>query len=282
MKVPMYAGIALSTCAAGLWVLLPNTASKIEAAPARRVLRIGADSNNLPFTNERREGFENRIAGLLADELDADIQYVWKPQRRSFMREMLKEGQADIVIGVPADHPKLLTTKPYYRSSYVFVQREAAPFPISCFDDQRLKEARIGVHLAGRNGTPPAHALSARGLVSNLHSYALYGDPKEPSPAGQIVAAVAEDELDVAIIWGPIAGYFAKQYQPPLRVTPVSHDAPTLLPQLEFDIAVGVRNGDTGLRDEIDAALVRRKSAIQAILREFGVPRIEVPEAEAP
>jgi len=236
------------------------------------ILKIGADPNNLPFSNDRLEGFENKIAALLARELEAKLQYVWRAQRRGFFRETLKDGECDIVMGAPARFERALTTSAYYRSSYVFVSREEQKINLTSFDDPVLRSARIGVHLIGDDGfnTPPAHALAERGIITNLVGYTLYGDYAEPNPPARIVEAVAKGELDVAVIWGPFAGYFAKQESVPLKVNPVAGG--TNDPPLAFEIAIAVRNGKKELRDRLNEALKRRAPEIEKILSEYGIP----------
>ena len=181
----------------------------IVAAPAfGRDLRVCADPNNLPFSNEAREGFENRIVELIAQELDADVTYYWHAQRRGFLRETLKAGNCDVVPGLPSNLEGVRTTLPYYRSSYQFVVRSSDPLPRS-FNDPLLRERRVGVQLVGDDGwnTPPAHALARRGITDNIRGYTLYGDYREPSPPSRIVKAVADGEIDIAVAWGPLAGY---------------------------------------------------------------------------
>jgi mxaJ protein len=247
------------------------------AAPASaRELRVCADPNNLPFSNAAREGFENRIVDLLAQDLGAEISYTWWAQRRGFVRKTLKSGLCDLIPGVAAGMESLRTTAPYYRSTYVFVTREGGP-KVSSLDDPVLRDVTIGVQLVGNDGfnTPPAHALSRRGIVQNLRGYSLYGDYSEPSPPARIVKAVADGEVAVAVAWGPLAGYFAKRSDVPLRVTPVQPqvDGPQL--PMVFDISMGVRKEDEALRQEIDDALLRRRAEIAAILADYGVPRAD-------
>ncbi len=244
-------------------------------AEEERVIRVAADPNNLPFSNERLEGFENRIAEILGEELNARIDYMWWPQRRGFFRETVGSGRADVVIGVPAGFERVLTTRPYYTSSYVFVRRAEAA-QVTSFDDPALRRLRIGVQLAGDDGinTPPAHALANRGLVENIRGYTLFGDYAEDSPPSAIVKAVATGEVDVAVAWGPMAGYFAQRKQERLLVDPVEPcDCGTL--RFVFSIAVGVSRRNQALRDEIDAALIRRAADIERILNAYGVPRVD-------
>jgi mxaJ protein len=264
-------------CSAFRSALLVLTLLLVSGVEARE-LRICADPNNLPFSNEAREGFENRIVELIAQDLGATVAYTWWAQRRGFVRNTLKAGACDLVAATPSNVEMMKTTRPYYRSTYVFVTRADAAAPAS-LDDPLLREKTVGVQLVGDDGfnTPPAHALSRRGIVANLRGYSLYGDYSQPNPPARIVEAVATGRIDIALVWGPLAGYFAPRQGTPLRLAPVKpqFDGPRL--PMVFDISMGVRKEDVALRQEIDAALARRKSEIDAILAEYGVPRVEAP-----
>ena len=156
------------------------------AGGAERELRVCADPNNLPFSNEREEGFENRIAELVADELDAELSYTWWAQRRGFIRSTLGAGACDLVIGVPAGYELAETTDAYYRSAYVYVYRADRGLELHSMRDPRLRHLRIGVHLIGDDGVnpPPAHALGEQGIVDNVVGYMIYGDYRETESAG--------------------------------------------------------------------------------------------------
>jgi mxaJ protein len=253
--------------------------SSAQAAPApARALRVCADPNNLPFTNDRLEGFENRIAALVAREMRAEVRYTWWAQRRGFIRNTLEAGLCDLVIGLPAHFELALTTRPYYRSTYVFVARAGDRHRVTSFDDSALRRLRIGVQIIGDDysNAPPAHALAQRRITSNVVGYTVYGDYARPNPPARIVDAVANGEVDLAVAWGPLAGYFAARARVPLAVTPVSPqiDRPWL--PFVFDIAMGVRRGDTALKEELERILVRRRRDIEAILAEYHVPRIDL------
>jgi len=168
----------------------------------------------------------------------------------------------------------LKSTKPYYHSSYVFVTRPDLP-KITSLDDPALRTLKIGVHLIGDDGfnVPPAHALARRGIVENLRGYSLYGDYREQNPPARLIEAVADGEVDVAIAWGPLGGYFAARQTPALRVTPVAPALDGPLP-MTFAIAMGVRRDDEVLRQEIEAALARRRSDIDSILSRYHVPLV--------
>jgi quinoprotein dehydrogenase-associated probable ABC transporter substrate-binding protein len=241
------------------------------------VLRVCADPNNLPFSNERGEGFENKIAELLARDLNERLEYTWWAQRRGFFRSTLRAGVCDVVLGVPSSFELAATTAPYYRSTYVFVYRKDRGLNVHSFDDAVLRDVKVGVQLVGDDGanTPPAHALAARGVIDNVRGYTLYGDYKQPNPPARIVEAVAKGEVDVAVAWGPLAGYFARRERAPLAVVPVSpqFDLPFL--PFVYDISMGVRRGDEDLRQQLDDFLVRRHDEIQNILDDYGVPRAE-------
>ena len=246
-----------------------------EVPPRARVLRVCADPNNLPFSNEKEEGFENRIAEIVAGDLGARVEYTWWSQRRGFIRNTLRADLCDVVIGIPAGFDAVLPTRPYYRSTYVFVTREDSRLRVASLDDAALRRVRVGVHVIGDDyaNPPPAHALAARGVISNVVGYSIYGNYAQPDPPARLLDALVQGEVDVAIAWGPLGGAYARRAAVPLRVTPVP--APPDLPFLPFafDIAMGVRRGDGALRDELNAVLVRRHQEIDRVLDQFGVPR---------
>jgi len=239
------------------------------------ILRVAADPNNLPFSNERLEGFENRIVDLIAKELGAQVQYHWRAQRRGFFRETLKANEADLVMGVPADFERAAPTQPYYTSSYVFVTKKERALDLRNLDDAPLRKLKIGVQVIGDDGvnTPPAHALAARGIIDNVVGYSVYGDYSLPNPTARIIEGVANGEVDLAIAWGPLAGYFAPRQRVPLHLDPLmGHDDLSGM-QFTFGIGVGVRNDNPQLRDEVNAILAKRHTEIDRILDQFNVPR---------
>ena len=241
-----------------------------------RELRVCSDPNNLPFSNQKQEGFENRLAELIAGELKAKVRYTWWAERRGFLRSTLNAGLCDVMMGMPPGVGPVLTTQPYYRSTYVFVSRRARNFKISSFDDPILRRLKIGVQLVGDDyaNTPPVHALSRRGIVKNIVGFRVVGDYSEPNPPARIMDAVVADDVDVAIAWGPLAGYFAQRSRLPLELTPVwpAFDPPGL--RFVFDIALAVRKDDQKLKTELEQILTKRKPAIDSILDQYGVPRV--------
>lgn len=247
-------------------------ATRVSVAEAA-TLRVCAEPDNLPLSNASESGFENRIARLLADELGARLVYVWREQRRGFVRKTFGADACDVWIGVPVDDDRLLTTRPYYRSRYVFVNRADVRAPLTSFADARLATLRIGVQLIGSDlaATPAAIALARAGALDGVVGYPVYG---EGAAAARISADLAAGRLDAALVWGPQAGWFIDHAAAPLVVTPASAPAGFELP-FEFAIAVGVQKGDEALRSALDDALARRAGDIDAILDAYRVPRVD-------
>lgn len=257
-------------------VVQPLAPEKRVDARGRRELRVCADPNNLPFSNQAGEGFENRLAELIAREMGARVRYTWWAQRRGFVRNTLRAGDCDLVAGVPASLELVLATRPYYRSTYVFVYRRDADFDVRSFDDPVLKRLRIGVHLIGDDyaNVPPAHALSTRGIVGNVRGYMLYGDYSQPNPPARILDALAAGEIDVAVVWGPLAGYFAPRQRVAMEIVPVQPQVDVPFLPMVYDIAMGTRRDDPLLKAEVEQILQRRRAEVDAILDDYGVPRV--------
>jgi len=282
-----FAHLLLAGIAAGLIPLLAVAAPRLPAgstAPARTapsaepILTVCADPNNMPFSNRAGEGFENRIAELIAGDLRMQIRYVWWAQRRGYMRNTLTDARCDLWPGIAAGVDNVLTTRPYYRSTYVFVTRSSDRLSGLTLDDARLRSLSIGVQMVGNDAmnTPPAHAIARRGVIQNVHGFMLYGNYEKPNPAARIVQAVANGEVDVALAWGPLAGYFASRSTVPLRLEPVTPAVDAGIWRMTYDIAVGVRRNESQLRDQIDGILTNRKPQIDALLHTFGVPQLPI------
>ena len=240
-------------------------------------LRVCADPNNLPFSNSKGEGFENRIAQMIAKDFGTHVEYTWFAQRRGFVRNTLKANKCDVIIGVPTSFELAATTRPYYRSTYVFVTRRDRGLDIQSFDDPRLRRLKIGVQLVGDDGanSPPAHAFANRGIVTNVKGYTVYGDYSKKEPSRGIIDAVVRGEIDLAAVWGPTAGYFVSRSRVPLLARPV-------MPQIDlpylpfiFDMSMAVRRGDDALKERLDAELQSRSTEIASILRQYGIPRVD-------
>lgn len=241
-------------------------------AAQERKLRVCADPNNLPYSNEAREGIENRLAELIAHDMQAQVEYTWYAERRSFLKNSLGAGLCDVVMGVPQNLDNVATTRPYYTSTYVFVERQDRGLKIASLNDPRLEQLRIGIHLVSENYAPPAHLLATRGIAKQLIGYRLTGKADEANPPARLIEAVAHGDVDVAIVWGPFAGYFAKLQNVPLAITPVTPSAFMQIP-FNYAMAVAVRKGDDALRAEIEAALARNCKQIDALVMEYGIPK---------
>lgn len=244
----------------------------LATASNARVLRVCADPNNMPFSNEAGQGFENRIAELIARDLNAKLEFVWWPERKSFIKKSLNANLCDVVMGVPTSLDSVLATRPYYRSTYVFVTRSDRGLHVSALSDPRLSQWKIGIHVVGDDYAPPAHALARRGLSANLVGYGLFGAFGEPNPPAKLIDAVTHGDVDVAIVWGPFAGYFGNGEKQRLDITPVTPSMYLAVP-FTYDISAAVRLGDDALRNDVQRAFTDRCSAIQSLLVEYGVPK---------
>ena len=256
------------------WAAMSIACAAMAAGCApQKVLKVCADPNNLPFSNARGQGFENRLVGIIAKDLRARVEYTWWAQRRGFVRNTLKAETCDLWPGVATGVEMLQATRPYYRSTYVFVTRADRDLHIEGFDDPKLANLTIGVQMIGddASNTPPAHALATRGMTRNVRGYMLYGDYSRPNPPAEIVRAVDRGDIDVAVVWGPLAGYFARTSRHPLRLDQAPAQDGAAWP-MAFDISLGVRKDDKALRDELDRSLRRHAREIDKLLVDYGVP----------
>jgi mxaJ protein len=237
-------------------------------------LRVCADPENMPFTDRSLEGFDNKIADLIAHELGDSVSYAWWPSRRGYLRNTLNAGTCDLVIGVPVGFDPVATTKPYYRSTYYIVSRTDKKLDINSLDDPRLKKLRIGVNLLGEDytNTPPAHALSAHG-INGAGVVGFSGFYDQEHHPGEIIDSLAKGNIDVALVWGPVAGYFAKKSGVPMTLTPLPDSDSVDLP-FAYSVAIGTRRSDRELRSLVDDILVRKKPEIDKILMEYNVPTL--------
>lgn len=247
----------------------PNAAAAQNAeAVDHTSLRVCADANNLPFSNEKGEGFENKIADLLAADLGVPVRYTWFPDTVGFIRNTLGAHKCDLIMGTVAGNELLQNSNPYYRSTYAFVYRPDIE-PVTSMDDPRLQAAKIGVVA----GTPPATLLAQKGLLGNLHSYQLLVDTRFDSPGRQLVHDVATGEIDVGMLWGPIAGYFAKQETPPLGIAPLQTEQGPM--RIDFRITMGVRPNEPEWKRAINSLIRKKQADINKILLDYGVPLLD-------
>lgn len=257
------------------------------AAPARAqrpaplkpgLLRVCADMDNLPFSNQKSEGYENKIAELIANEWHSRLEYTWWPIRRGYYR-MLNGTYCDLVIESPVGVDQAGATKPYYRAGYMFLSRKGSGLEnINSLADPRLKKLKIGVNLfVSTDGehSPPEMALSRYGVVGNLVGYSVaFDDTTRPE---DIINGVAKKDVDLAIVWGPQAGYFVKKSSVPLVLTPLATDTDSATGYpMRYNIGMAVRRSDKAFRDSLQTLLDRKTPEIQGILKEYGVPFLPV------
>lgn len=238
------------------------------------ILRVCADPNNLPFSNQQGQGFENKLAELVAVNMNAKLQYTWWSERKSFAKKSFDANACDVVMGIPASMPDVLTTRPYYRSTYVFVSRQDRNPQIVSLTDARLKDLRIGMHVVGDDFAPPAFALARQGISQNIVGFSLFGQYGEANPPRKLIDAVENGDVDIAIVWGPFAGYFAQDAKIPLVITPVKPAVFLGIP-FTYDISAGVRTGNDALKDQLDRILQSQSAAVQQILASYGVPEVQ-------
>jgi len=228
-------------------------------------LRVCGDPDNLPFSNKKREGFENKIAEVIAKEVGAELTYYWWPHQRGLIRNTLRAGQCDVLISVPQGWEPVLWTRPYYRSGYVIVYPKAKGHKITSLDDPVLKQLKIGVYV----NSPPAETLAEKGIVKNMVGYNPL-DYQQDRP-GKIIEDLIAGEIDVAVVWGPVAGYYAKKLNASrLDIVPLQDGDPGN--PFSFEFSMGVREGNKALKAQLEEALSKRQAEIQKILEDYGVP----------
>lgn len=232
-------------------------------------LRVCAPPDELPFSNRAGEGFENRIAAILADELGATLGYDWAAFNSDLIDLHFAEGTCDVIMGVPDGFERGSNTLTYYQSPYVMVYRQDATFEIDDMDDPDLAHLAIGVQGLG---TPPHEALRHRGLLPQVTR--VYGGEEGEARLATLVTDVAAGVIDVGFTWGPVAGYYAPRAAAPLVVKPVepAFDLPSVFQYVPMTI--GVRRDDVAMRARLDRALIARWDDVQAVLEEYGVPRM--------
>lgn len=255
----IYTLIAFSTT----WA---HAASTNRQALTTTHLRVCADPNNLPFSNKAEEGFENKIIDLLAQNLGKEVRYTWFPQSIGFVRNTLRLRQCDVISGITTTSEKVQNTNPYYHSAYSIVHRQELTPPIVAMSDPRLKELKIGIVA----GTPPADILAANGLLDRIKPYQLLADTRRNAPAKDAILDVASGETDIAFVWGPIAGYFSKQMDVEMVVTPLLEE--NIRIRMNYRVSMAVRFNETDWKRTVNQALSEIQPQIDDILAEYGVP----------
>ena len=235
-----------------------------------KVLRVCADPRNLPFSNEKGEGFENKLAELFAEKLQKKLDYTFFPQATGFVRMTLSAHRCDVIMGFPQGDELVQGTNPYYRTAYALVAKPGSGLEdVASLNDERLK----GKHLGIIAGTPPATNMAVNGLMANAKPYPLMIDTRYDSSAGAMMKDLASGEIDAAILWGPMAGYYAKQANPPLHVTPLVNEKSG--PKLVYRIGLGVRSADQNWKRLLNRLIQENQPAINKILLDFGVPLLD-------
>ncbi len=248
------------------------------AAGDRQTLRVCADPNNLPFSNQAEQGLENQLARIIAHDLSVDLKYVWFSERKNFIKNSLGADLCDVVLGAPVDMDGALFTRQYYRSTYVTVAKADRGLKIESLYDPQLRDLRIGIHIVEDAYAPPGHLLASEGLSKQIVGYSLYGAYGEANPPARLLEAVAKDEIDLAIVWGPFAGYFAKKMRVRFAIHPVSPNRFQMIP-FTYAIGIAVRKGDVALQSALQKVLDNECQRIGELLKDYAFP---VPEEDAP
>jgi quinoprotein dehydrogenase-associated probable ABC transporter substrate-binding protein len=254
---------------ARLWAQGPAAEPSVELIDPQ-VLRVCADPHNLPFSNDKGEGFENKLAELMAAKLGKSVAYTWYPQSVGFVRNTLAAHRCDVIMGFPQGDDLVQNTNPYYRTAYALVFKAGSGLDrIETLEDARLKDKRIGIVA----GTPPATNIAVNGLMLKAKPYPLVVDTRVESSAEAMMKDLARGEIDAGVLWGPMAGYHAKQANPALSVVPLVKE--TSGPRLAYRITMGVRAADQNWKRALNRVIQENQPAINALLASFGVPLLD-------
>ena len=246
-----------------------NTDLSIELVDPK-VLRVCADPRNLPFSNQMGEGFENKLAELFAEKLQKKLDYMYFPQATGFVRMTLAAHRCDVIMGFPQGDELVQGTNPYYRTAYALVAKPGSGLEdVVSLGDNRLKGKRLGIVA----GTPPATNMAANGLMANAKPYRLMIDTRTDSSVGAMIKDLTSGEIDAGVLWGPMAGYYAKQANPSLHVTPLVKE--TSGPRLVYRIGMGIRPADQNWKRLLNRLIQENQPAINKILLDFGVPLLD-------
>jgi quinoprotein dehydrogenase-associated probable ABC transporter substrate-binding protein len=255
-------------------------AGAAHAAASQSELRVCANPNDLPFSNAQGQGFENKLADMVARDLGETVRYTWTDEHEHFIRKTLNAGKCDVLMGVPAGFDEVDTTQPYYTSGYVFVSREDRALHLSSMRDPRLHKLKIGMHVIGDDNTPPMEALSRQGITQNIVGYMIYQD-SQAKGRSRLIDDVAAGKVDIAAVWGPLAGYYAQHANAPLAVTPITDTTGFGPLVFQYAMAMGVRKGDEALKAHLNGVVARRGADIRNLLRRYRVPLMEAPARAA-
>ncbi len=262
------AGIGVAAALLLLPAVAGDAADQAEAVD-RTSFRVCSDPAALPFSNQKGEGFENKIAELFAAKLGVPLKYIWYPNTTGFLRNTLRVRRCDVVIGIVTGAELVQTTNPYYHSVYVMVTRKADNVIADTIEDPALKALKLGVIA----GSPPADLIAKSGLAAQVRPYDLFVDSRYEQPGKQMIEDLVNKEIDVGFLWGPIAGYYAAEQGDQLKVTPLVKEGKAT--RLDFLIAMGVRPGETKWKNDLNALIRDNKAAIDEIMRSYHVPLLD-------
>jgi quinoprotein dehydrogenase-associated probable ABC transporter substrate-binding protein len=235
-----------------------------------KLLRVCADPHNLPFSTDKGEGFENKLAELMAAQLGKGLAYAWYPQAPGFVRNTLAAYKCDVLMGIPQGDDLVQVTNPYYRTAYALVVKADSDLKgVDTISDPRLKGKRIGIVA----GTPPADNMAVNGLMANAKPYPLVVDTRVDSSAAAMMHDLAAGEIDAGILWGPMAGYYARSAGAEVAVVPLVKEKSG--PRLAYYIAMGVRFADQEWKRLLNRKIAENQDAINKLLRSFGVPLLD-------
>ncbi len=266
---PVRTVLVLAGLVAGAAAFMPPARAATTEIVDQTTLRVCADPGNLPYSNDKGEGFENKIAEVIAKDLGRPISYTWFPQTMGFVRKTLAANRCDLIIGVATTNELMQNTNPYYRSSYVLVHRADTPVPSGDLSDPAFKDLRVGIQV----NSPPATLAARNGLLGKARSYKLMVDTRIEKPIRDMITDLSNGEIDVALAWGPLAGYWAEQVDPSLAVVPLK---PGLgLERTDFRISMGVRHGENEWKRKLNGILDSHSAEIHRILADYGVPLLD-------
>ena len=235
-----------------------------------KVLRVCADPRNMPFSNEKGEGFENKIAELFAEKLQKKLDYAYYPGATGFVRNTLGSHRCDVIMGFPQGDDLAQGTNPYYRTAYALIVRQGSGLEdVTTLEDPRLKDKHIGIVA----GTPPATDMAVDGLMANAKPYPLMIDTRVDSSAEAMINDLTSGNIEAGILWGPMAGFYAKQANPTLHVTPLVKEKTG--PRLVYRVGMGVRAADQNWKRQLNRLIQENQAAVNKILLDFGVPLLD-------
>jgi len=249
---------------------------ELRRVPTFDEFKVCADPDNLPYSNVKKEGFEDKIAELLAKDLGKPLTYTYAYNRQGFLRNTLNANRCDIVMGVPPDNDAMRTSKPYYRAGHVFMWRKDSNYNIKDWDSPDLRKGVIGI--IGQS--PATIPLNDHNLMGNSRPYRMQRDLN--LPPSFMTDDLAKGDIDIAIQWGPIGGYYAKQSKVPMVVVPVpEYENENVKGKEYWNISVGVRKKDKERMALIQESLDRNQAAIMKILDDYGIPHVAVIEGDS-